>query len=402
MKVKRIKVENFKAVDEEEMELNGCSAIITAGNNQGKTSILSGLIDRLHSEKPDMIVKEGEEKGQNVMELTDGSVIEWNFTEKSERLEYTTADGETMKSGVIGALGEKYFGKQFDIDAFLNAAPKKQVKQLQEIVGVDFEGVNKRYQEAYDNRTEKNRELKRLESADVEKPEKVEKPNIEETKQKLKEARRQNVKRDEKARHKADMEAALNQAVNALEPYNKLNLLLDKKKGLEIIEQVDMPEKADVEALEEELEEKNEKLRKHDAYERDMQSYQEHQENLEEAREEAEAADEKVKEIEQEKKEMIENADMPEGFDIGGGELTYNGFPLSENQISKSGKYIAALKLGAMMVGEVRTLHFDASSLDNNSLEEVQEWAQEQDLQLLIERPDFEGGEITYELISEE
>ena len=51
-----------------------------------------------------------------------------------------------------------------------------------------------------------------------------------------------------------------------------------------------------------------------------------------------------------------------------------------------------------MNVGEVRTLFFDASYLDKNSLAEIQQWANSEDLQLLIERPDFDGGEITYQL----
>ncbi len=120
------------------------------------------------------------------------------------------------------------------------------------------------------------------------------------------------------------------------------------------------------------------------------------------AREEAEEADQKVKAIEQEKQEAIAEADFPEGFDIDENGLTYNGFPLSEKQISTSSKYIAALKLGAMVLGKVKTLHFDASSLDNNSLFEVQQWADGKDLQLLIERPDFDGGDIKYELIEKD
>ena len=73
--------------------------------------------------------------------------------------------------------------------------------------------------------------------------------------------------------------------------------------------------------------------------------------------------------------------------------------PLTDNQISSSSKYIAALKLGAMVLGEIRAMHFDASFLDKNSLSEIQDWANENDLQLLIERPDFDGGEIKYEII---
>jgi hypothetical protein len=37
--------------------------------------------------------------------------------------------------------------------------------------------------------------------------------------------------------------------------------------------------------------------------------------------------------------------------------------------------------------------------LDKNSLLEIEKWAVENDLQLLIERPDFDGGEIEYQIL---
>lgn len=72
---------------------------------------------------------------------------------------------------------------------------------------------------------------------------------------------------------------------------------------------------------------------------------------------------------------------------------------LDKNAQSSSAIYIAALKLASMKIGKVRTLHFDASYLDKNSLNQIEEWANENDLQLLIERPDFDAGDITYKVI---
>jgi len=399
MKIQKIEVQNFKAIQEKELSLNGCSAIVTGGNDKGKTSILNGLIDRLHSEKADIIVKEGEEKGHNIIELTDGSRIEWNFTNKSERLSYITSDGIKQTSGVIGAIGEKYFGKQFDIDSFLQSTPKQQEETLKDIVDVDFGDIEERYKEAYDNRTEKNRELNRIRSRKLEKPEKIEKPDIDSIKEKLKKANQQNANHRQQA-----------QRLNSLKnDYQKIKSILDgtvfdeyfdHKKAEKEIESIDVPEKVDTSEIEQRLDEAQQQLRKYDSYERDLQEYDRWVEEGKKAKKEAEEADKKVKAIEQEKKALIEEADVPEGFDITEDGLTYNGFPLTEKQISKSGKYIAALKLGAQVLGKVRTLHFDASALDNKSLAKVQEWAEDKDLQLLIERPDLDGGEIEYELIN--
>lgn len=79
--------------------------------------------------------------------------------------------------------------------------------------------------------------------------------------------------------------------------------------------------------------------------------------------------------------------------------ITIDGLPLDRNQISTSKLYCAALRIASMNLGEVKTLYFDASFLDKNSLAEIEQWANENDLKLLIERPDFDGGEIKYELI---
>ena len=114
---------------------------------------------------------------------------------------------------------------------------------------------------------------------------------------------------------------------------------------------------------------------------------------------EAENADKEVKRLVAVKLDVIKNSTLPEGFGFSDDGITYNGFEFSKQQLSSSGIYIAALKLAALMLGEVKTLHFDASYLDRKSLSEIEQWSAENDLQLLIERPDFDGGEIEYQII---
>lgn len=414
MKIKRIEVQNYKALSEQEISLNGCSAIVTAGNDKGKTSILTGLIDRLHSEKADVIVKEGEEKGHNIVELTDGSRIEWNFTKKTERLSYITPDGIKQTSGVIGAIGEKYFGKEFDIDDFLNSGPKDQEGELKDLVDVDFSDVEERYKEAYEERTEANRELKNVKGKQIEEPEKVEHVDVSDLIAERDSIQEFNKKQDEVKGKKENYETGIENLEDSCEELESdiedLEKRLKKKReelenkqdriknGQEKIESLpEVKEKKSTEEIDQKINSAQEINAKADKYDR----YLETKKELEEAEAKAEKADKKVKQIESEKREMINNADFPEGFDINEDGLTYKGFPLSEKQLSKSSKYIAALKLGAMVLGKVKTLHFDASALDKHSLNEVQEWAEEKDLQLLIERPDYDGGEIKYEIIEQ-
>ena len=195
MKIKKIEVRNFKAVEKNTADFNGCSAIITAGNNKGKTSILRGLIDRFRGEKPDLILKENTLKGFNTMELTDGSIIEWKFTEKTESFSFTTKEGIKQTTGVLSTIGKRYFGLKFDIDKFLRDPGQKQTKELQRLVGLDFTDIDSRYKTAYDKRTDANREVNRLKALNVEEPEKVDEPNLTLLKKELSDAKIENDKR---------------------------------------------------------------------------------------------------------------------------------------------------------------------------------------------------------------
>jgi LPS O-antigen subunit length determinant protein (WzzB/FepE family) len=113
----------------------------------------------------------------------------------------------------------------------------------------------------------------------------------------------------------------------------------------------------------------------------------------------AQEADELVKSIEAERQRMIESAKFPKGVSIDAKGITIDGLPLERTQISTSKLYTTALRIASMNLGEVKTLYFDASFLDRENLEEIERWADEQGLQLLIERPSFEKSEIKYELI---
>ena len=431
MKIKKIEVQNFKAISSNEIELNGCSAIVTAGNNKGKSSLLRGLKDRMRGLKPSIIVKEGEKNGFNIIELTDGSIIEWSFTDKTEKIHYTTKEGITIKSGVISEIGKRYFGLNFDIDKFINSTPREQSKQLAAIVGLDFAEIDSRYKEAYDNRTMFNKELKNVISKAFQKPVKPEMYDIEKAQKKLDEIRVKNaetrkkwITENDKNQNKIiefnNKQYELNQIyLKHIDLQDKLltfkdsvfadcinyRLIQDKIESLEkpkehkeltsLVEPIYLSEDDAQNKVYAEMEKKN----KHDFYLSELERYNQFVNDGKLARENAEKADEKVKSIEAEKRQMINNANIPSEFEFTDDGILYNGLPLDNQQISSSQKYIAALKLGSMVCGEVKTLHFDASFLDKNSLSEVMDWAEKQDMQLLIERPDFEAGEIQYQII---
>src|ERR1035437_5655554 len=97
-KTKKITVTNFKAISALEIDFNGCTGIITGGNNKGKSSLLRGITDRIRGLKPELIVKQGEKEGNGTIELTSGEKFMWEFDiEGTDKLIFVTKDGYKTK-----------------------------------------------------------------------------------------------------------------------------------------------------------------------------------------------------------------------------------------------------------------------------------------------------------------
>ncbi len=408
-KVKTITVSNLKAISNLTADFNGCTAIITGGNNKGKSTFLRSLPDRLKQTKPDVILKEGETEGFAEWELTTGEKFRWQFDSKTkagEKLIFITK--ENIKTSITKEISERYFPKGFDIDKFLNDGPQKQREMLQKIVGIDFTDVDRRYKQAYENRTFANKQLEadrqKLKPINEDLPNEP-KPYIE-LQQQLAGIDAHNKKYEyvtegiqEKQSKVTSIEneiLRLKDLISAEEEKIK-TLETDIVKGQSWLSVKENQPKTEEEAAElkakiDSIIKENEEIEANNkAIEIKLQ--------FDKSEKEAQEADDLVKKIESEKVDMIRKAKLPVGFGFSDDGVTYLGHSLSKAQLSTSAIYIAALKLAALNIGEVKTLHFDASYLDKNSLQEIENWAKENDLQLLIERPDFDGGEIEFHLI---
>lgn len=440
-KIQKIKLSNFKAISDLEMDFKGCTCLITGANNSGKTSFLKGIPDRVRFVRPDVMVKKGETEGRGEMVLTTGEKFIWNFnTEGVDKLTYVTDQG--AKQSVTKDLGSQFFPPVFDIDKFLQSSPKQQATQLQAIIGLDFTDIDTRYDKAYALRTERNREaeLYRVKLEKMIRCERVDFVDLtdltarkEAEKKRLNdlylENRRENQeKRDQHAKAKAKVDKEISEYIeiqfkaervfNAC--HDALSVLtangytgnagefvsdLEKKimppkfafdfypEEPNYIEE--MPDKAELDRIDQMILAASET----NAAAQKYKEYVDHVNATKAARSTADEANWVVINIEEDRQKLIESANFPKGISITSEGILVDGLPLDKNQISTSKLYTSALRIASMNLGEVRTLYFDASFLDRNSLAEIQAWAQENDLQLLIERPDFEGNEISYEII---
>ncbi len=441
-RVKSIKIQNLKAITEFEADFNGCTAIVIGKNNGGKTTLLRSIPDRVRFIRPDCIVKKGSTKGKGELTLTTGEKFVWEFDDaRLDKLTFISS--ENIRQNVTKELGAKYFPPMFDIDKFLQSSPKEQSKQFQKIVGLDFTDVDKRYDAAYAARTARNLESEKyhVKLSAMLKVDKVDAVDLtvlqgkkEVIRNELNSLYKANKEKNDIARkewisacdviRKEVQEFNENEA-NKVRVFNSctdaLSILklhgYDGKEAQLFVDELanglnkqktsadllpteptytpEMPDDAPMKAIDQQIieaSEINERARQY-------REYIQYKEQTEQAKTAADNADILVKQIEAERNTMIASANFPKGISITPDGIMIDGLPLDRNQVSTSLLYTTALRIASMNLGEVKTLYFDASFLDRNSLADVEKWANENDLQLLIERPDFEGGEIKYELI---
>lgn len=444
MKVQKIKLQNFKAIKNLEIDFKGCTAIISAGNDKGKTSFLKGIIDRIRFISPEVMVNKDEESGKGELTLDTCEKFVWDF-DKNGKDKLTYIDREAVKQNVTVELGKKLFPQTFDIDKFLQSTPKEQSKQLQKIVGIDFTDIDDRYKKAYDLRTSKNADAEKfhVKLSQMLKVDKVDFVDLTELKAKketerhrLNELYLENKGVNDTARNiwnqaKADIDeeiAAFNKKQSDLtNKYNAVTdaasiLIINGYKGTDVesfIESIkselkpqkkasdfypaepkyitELPDDTKLQKIDEEILTASEINTDAQKY----KDYIDYKKQTDAAKVEADQADDDVKAIEKERNDLINTANFPKGITIDHEGIKVEGFPLDKNQISTSKMYTTALRIASMNLGSVRTLYFDASYLDNITLCDIENWAHENDLQLLIERPDRDGGEIKYELIEQ-
>jgi hypothetical protein len=439
-KTKTITISNLKALGDITADFNGCTAIITGGNNKGKTTFLRSVTDRIRGEKPELIVKQGETSGKGTIELTTGEKFVWEFdNEGKDKLTFSTKEG--YKSKVTQEIAKKFFPPLFDIDVFINAQPKQQSLMLQKLVGLDFSTIDFEYQEAYNQRTALNKIAEsgklKLESF-VPIPEKVEATDSaklleekDEIRNRLNQVYLSNKAENDRLRNEYNkaVQKANDDYMKAAKNMDIVNDKKDKARSIELVliemgyagkelgawidkmpyikeikkDEVivpnyitpELPDSSEIAAIDLKIAEVNDINAKAKLY----TDYQAVLKFVETSKTDAFNADIKVKDIQSRKEEMIKAAKMPSGFTITDDGILIDGLPLNQNQISTSKYYCAALRLASLGLGAVKTLYFDASPLDNITLGEIEKWANVEGLQLLIEMVDKEGGNIKYELI---
>jgi hypothetical protein len=442
-KIARIEIRNLKKIPFAELDLQGKSVIVTGSNDKGKSTLIRTIIDRIRGERPEMIVTQDENDGKSFMVLTTGERFEWEYDVKGkDKLTLFTAKNHRIN--VTKEIAAEYFPPAFDIDVFMKAEPKKQGIMLQKLVGLDFTAVDVEYKSAYEARTlanaEANRETIRLQgmnrNIEFVAPVKTDLLIVEKDliREKLNNQYRENKKANDTMRTawdaenvtaREDIDKFNREQDDKVERIKKANTCLQILRELgyegrevelftaEILKSIkekkiysplpnplyitpEVPDDSEIKAIDQKIADAattNQRAQ-------DWINLQEQEEKVKVANQTAQEADDRVKAAEQAKKDLINTAKLPDGITFAtDGSITVDGFPLNDAQISSSKKYITALRLGSLNLGEVESMYFDASYLDRANYEAVQKWADENKLQLLVEKASWEEQEMRYEIV---
>ncbi len=392
-KIISLEAANVKRLKAVRIEPDGNLVVIGGDNAQGKTSVLDAITYALGGKGgiPEEVLRKGQEKGYVEIDLGD-MIVKRTFTEKGGTLTVTNKEGlkypspQAMLDSLVGRLS-------FDPLAFQRMTGAAQLVALRELVGVDTSAIEEQRDSAYARRTEKNREVRRMESEVEALPFYKEIGLNSVDVAPLVETRNAMLAKAEAIRTKsAEVKASEQRAdsiMAALETAKeKVEILKD---DLSVADQAFQDADAELGSLGDEPDftlvdreignaaETNNKVM-------DNRFWQGKAKDLERVRDEAMTLTEEIQQLDQDKARLVEHAEFPVdglGFDSLG--VTFSDVAFDECSGAEQLRVSVAMGLAANPDLKVLLVR-DGSLLDSKSLAMLQQMAEEADAQVWVER----------------
>lgn len=386
MKIISLEVQNVKRIKAVRIEPDGNLIIIGGDNGQGKTSVLDSIKYAMggKASHPPKLVREGTNGSFTEIDFGEFVVTETVSKNGTVKLVITAPNGSIFRSPQ--AMLDKFVSVlSFDPLEFSRMRPAEQAKVLRDLVGLDLSGLDTERQQAYDARTEVNRDVKRLRSQFELMPEgdpTAEGVSVSALADELEAVRERNRER-----------IAINEAILATER--------DREEVLAKIEE--LKERAalmaneikalDVEAQKagdkEPTEEIVSKIKGAEEINRAVDAAFERKKVLHELKKSdvrSEELTERIEEIDAKKESAIAAASFPvSGLGVSDDGVTYNGIPFE--QASSAEQLRVSVAIGLALNPDLKVLLVrDGSLLDIANLEMVGKMAEDADAQVWIER----------------
>jgi hypothetical protein len=392
-----LRAENVKRLRAVEITPEGDVVVIAGRNAQGKSSVLDAIWMALGggagAKETTHPIREGEKKASVTLDLGD-LIVTRKWTLKGTTLEVSAREQEdggiTSTTGTVRysspqAVLDALIGRlSFDPLAFANQGPKDQLATLLDVVDLPFSPamLDARRRDAFDARTEVNREVRTLEanlSAIVVPPGAPEVlVSVADLRREYDQAVSVNRLRLEHERARASAEKRVSEAEAELAA---------ARKALEVFDTMVVPDEANEDGLRERLdnaETVNEAVRARQ--ERDRV-----QEQLDSARQRSENLTADLAAIDKEKADGLAAANLPlEGLSFDEEGVLYNGVPFA--QASSAERLRVGIAIAMAVNPQIRVIRItDGSLLDSENMALIAQMAGDNDFQVWIERVDESG-----------
>ena len=372
--IKRLKAVNLSLDDK------GNLIIISGKNAQGKSSLLDSIWMALGGKKaiPDKPIREGEETAEISIDVQGEKLsftVKRLFTKKGSELSITNKDGkhysnpQEMLNHLIGNL-------TFDPLEFTRLATKKQVSQLMDLTGLNFDELDLEVKAMREDRTTLGRiqkthtKLEGDELAEVTKLAEMEEDSISEMSSKYQELSKQKQEYDQGQKRLAEINEEMKKLV--AEKDYILGLKLPDEDPESIKTKMDNADETnkEIRLAKNQLEEHNKHLEKKNQYD-ELTGL--------------------IKGKESEKEKALAESKMPiEGLSWDKDGVKYNEIPF--DQLSGAEQLKVSMAIAMASNPHMRVILIkDGSLLDKDNLSVIESMAKEKDFQIWMECVDESG-----------
>lgn len=412
MQIENIKIKNFKGIEEADIDLQGKNVYLIGGNGTGKTSFIDAVWCGLTGKNlPTEPVTKGNKKGEIRIDL--GEFVAVTKFTKGKPAQFVLENKEfTKETEKFIASPRAYLNSRvgildFDINEFFGKSDAEQVKYFCKVSGIDFRDIDADLEELYESRKFDKKKLGEVKvKVAYYKKEDAEKDLIDviETSKRIATEKTKidtfskvesgiKTRQDRVTEIDAQIEALLLERNGTVEGETVVvkglvHQIKDGEDWLKVPENVPLtPE----ELLKIETDfENSENLNTTIKEAKDAKLIDEEVKKLEDL---IEQADKDIDKKKIEKTKRISKNITVEGLEYSTENecFLWNGLPFERSQINTASQLIAGVKIGSMMLKELKILKIDASLIDKREFDKVLQWSEENKIELFIELVDREA-----------
>lgn len=422
MKIENIKIKNYKGIEEADISLDGKNVYLVGGNGTGKTSFIEAVFKGLSGKDlPTEPITKGKKTSEIRIDLGEFVAVTTFTRGKPNKFVLENKNFENKKDQYI-ASPRNYINSvigilDFDINEFFSKSDAEQVKYFCKLSHIDFTDIDVDIKEIEESRLFDKKALVIAKSKVTHYDKKLlEKEEVSITER----SKEITAAKDKKITVKKVQDGIEFRKEKIENIDSQIKALLKERNGIvienDVIEKGLIHQVADGEAwlllpenkvlTDEELKELEnsfDKIEEENLKIKEAKEGKKVDDEVEKLETAIETANEDIQKKKEEKSKIISENITIEGlkYDLELEKFLYNGLPFEKEQINTASQLIAGLKIGSMLLKDLKILKIDASLVDKVEFDKVLAWANEEGIELFVELVDREGGELNI-IIDEE